>query len=241
MDKRYLQLYSIKDETAKDFVEALKRVKAAGYTGIEFAGNYGNMSASDLKKLLAELELEPLSAHIVADNVAANLDYCAELGLKYIIDPYQMMKTDEEVEAFSKKLNEVGRMCKEKGIKFGYHNHEFEFAEGKNGTLMDTMLLNTDPDLVCFQLDVGWVANAGHDPVAFINKHAGRISMIHVKEWCNDKGWDVASGKGSIDWPAVRDAALAQGAEGFVVEREHDYAGNIYTCIEEDCAFLKTL
>ena len=241
MEKRYLQLYSIKDETAKDFKAALKKVKEAGYTGVEFAGNYGGMSAAELKKFLADLGLEPISAHIISDKVEENLEFCAELGLKYIIDPAQGMKTDEEAEAFSKKLNTVGKMCKDKGIIFGYHNHAFEFAAGKNGTLMDTLMINTDPDLVCFQLDCGWVANAKHDPVAFINKYAGRIKMIHVKEWDNEKEWDVASGKGSIDWAAVRDAALAQGTDAFVVEREHDYAGNIYTCIEEDCDFLKSL
>ena len=241
MEKRYLQLYSIKDETAKDFKAALKKVKEAGYTGVEFAGNYGNMTAPELKAFLAELGLEAISAHIVSDMVAQNLDFCAELGLKYIIDPWANMSTDEEAEAFAQKLNATGKLCKEKGITFGYHNHAHEFDKSKDGTFMDTLAVNTDPDLVCFQLDVGWVVNAGHDPVAFINKYPGRTKLIHVKEWDKEKEWVVAMGKGSVDWPAVRDAALANNAEGFVVEREDDYAGSIYTCIEEDCAYLKTL
>jgi len=241
MEKRYLQLYSIKDETAKDFLGALKRVAQIGYTGVEFAGNYGGMTAAELKKVLADLNLEPLSAHIKSENVAENLDYCAELGLKFIIDPWADMNCDACATAFVDVLNETGKLCKERGITFGYHNHAHEFAAGKDGTLMDTLLLGTDPNLVCFQLDVGWVTNAGHDPVAFINKYPGRIKMIHVKEYDKEKGWDVATGKGSVDWSAVKTAALAQGADAFVIEREHDYAGDIFKCVEEDCAYLKGL
>ena len=274
MDKRYIQLYSIKDETAKDFVGALKRIAEIGYTGVEFAGNYGGMSAGELKKFLADLGLEPLSAHIRSDQVAANLDYAVELGLKYIIDPMYNMETYEDAAAFTKILNETGKLCKDKGIIFGYHNHRHEFLECKDGTLMDTLLINTDPDLVCFQLDAGWATCAGCDVPAFLNKYAGRFKMIHVKEcstvagaekvpdfskfpkdeegrpqippevlkqWREQSKWNVAAGKGIIDWHVVRDAALAQGAEAFIVEREYDYAGDIFKCVEEDCVFLKSL
>ena len=238
MEKRYLQLYSIKDETAKDFVSALKRVAEIGYTGVEFAGNYGGMTASELKNFLAGLSLEPISAHIMSDQVAANLDYAAELGLKYIIDPMQNMETYEDAIAFAKVLNETGKLCKDKGIRFGYHNHAHEFKACKDGTLMDTLLINTDPDLVCFQLDVGWATVAGCDVPAFIKKYAGRFKLIHVKE-CSA----VAAGKGIISWPEVSAAALAQGTEAFIVEREdeHNYAGDIFKCVEEDCAYLKSL
>jgi len=274
MDKRYIQLYSIKDETAKDFVGSLKRLAEIGYTGVEFAGNYGGLSAGELKKVLADLGLEPLSAHIKSDQVAANLEYAAELGLKYIIDPMYNMETYEDAAAFAKILNETGKLCKDKGIHFGYHNHRHEFLECKDGTLMDTLLINTDPDLVCFQLDVGWATCAGCDVPAFIKKYAGRFKMIHVKEcsqiagaekapdfgkfpkdengrpqippeiikqWQEQNKWNVTTGKGIIDWPVVRDAALAQGAEAFIIEREYDYAGDIFKCVTEDCAYLKSL
>jgi len=275
LEKRYIQLYSIKDETATDFVGALKRVAEIGYTGVEFAmGNYGGLGAGELKKIMADLGLEPLSTHIMSDQVAGHTDYAAELGVKYIIDPMKSMDTYEDAIAFAKVLNDTGKICKDKGIRFGYHNHRHEYLESKDGTLMDTLLLNTDPDLVCFQLDVGWATCAGCDVPAFIKKYAGRFKMIHVKECAVVAGpekvldfskfpkdenghpqlppevikqfqeqnkWNVAAGKGVIDWPAVRDAALTQGAEAFIVEREYDYAGDIFKCIAEDCAFLKSL
>jgi sugar phosphate isomerase/epimerase len=268
-------LYSIKDETAKDFVGSLKRVAEIGYTGVEFAsGNYGGLKAGELKKVLADLNLEPLSTHIMSDQVPVQVDYAVELGIKYMIDPMKNMETYEDAATFAKQLNQVGKICKDKGILFGYHNHRHEFLESKDGTLMDTLLVNTDPDLVCFQLDVGWATCAGCDVPAFLKKYAGRFKMIHVKEcsvvagpekapdfgsfpkdengrpqippevfkaWQEQNKWNVAAGKGVIDWPVVRDAALAQGAEAFIIEREYDYAGDIFKCIAEDCAFLKSL
>ena len=275
MEKTYLQLYSIKDETAKDFAGALKRVAEIGYTGVEFAGgNYGGYSAGDMKKMLADLGLEALGSHIRSDQVPGHVEYAAELGLKYIIDPMANTGTYEEAMATAEKLNAMGKICKDKGIIFGYHNHRHEFMESKDGTLMDTLILNTDPSLVCFQLDVGWAACASCNVPEFIKKYAGRFEMIHVKECSTAAGpakmpdfskfprdengrpqippeiikqfqeqakWNVAAGKGIIDWNAVKDAALAQGAKAFVVEREYDYAGNIFTCVEEDYAFLKNL
>ena len=84
----------------------------------------------------------------------------------------------------------------------------------------------------------------------FLRKYPGRFKLIHVKECSKIMGpqvksekneWNVASGKGIVDWPTVRDAAIVGGAEVFIVEREHVYAGDIFKCVEEDCAFLKTL
>ena len=275
MDKRYIQLYSINQELAKDFVGSLKRVAEVGYTGVEFAGgNYGNLSVTEMKKVLADLNLEPLSTHIRSEAVPAQLDYAAELGVKYLIDPMASMETYDDAAAFAEVLNKTGKLCKDRGIVFGYHNHRHEFLECKDGTLMDTLILNTDPDLVSFQLDVGWATCAGCDVPAFIAKYAGRFCMIHVKECAKVVGpekmpdfskfprdengrpqipaeireqllaqrtWNVPSGKGIIDWPVVVKAALAQGAQAFVVEREYDYADDIFKCIEEDCNYLKTL
>ena len=275
MDKRYIQLYSLHQELAKDFVGSIKRVAEVGYTGVEFAGgNYGNLSVSEMKKLLAELNLEPLSTHIRSEAVPAQLDYAAELGVKYMIDPMASMETYDDAAAFAEVLNKTGKLCKDRGISFGYHNHRHEFLESKDGTLMDTLILNTDPDLVSFQLDVGWATCAGCDVPTFLAKYAGRFCMIHVKECAKvvgpekmpdfskfpkdetgrpqippdvleqllaQRSWNVPSGKGIIDWPVVVKAALAQGAQAFVIEREYDYANDIFKCIEEDCNYLKTL
>jgi len=272
MEKRYIQLYSLKDETAKDFKAALKRVKDIGYTGVEFAGDFGGLSAAELKAFLKEVGLEALGCHTRSDMIPGMLDYAAELGVKYLIDPMAMINSHEEALEWAAKFNEIGKLCADRGIQFGYHNHRHEFLQGKDGYLLETILLNTDPNLVCIELDVGWAACSGVDVVPFITKYADRIKLIHLKE-CNhvagaepfpdlsqyprdENGrpqlpkevieailaqlkWNAPSGKGIIDWAAVRDAATS--AEGYVVEREFDYAGDIWKCVEEDHAFIKSL
>jgi len=274
MEKRFIQLYSVKDAAFADFKGTLERLAKIGYTGVEFAmGYYGRYSAKELKDILAELNLEPISTHITHDKAIEHLDYAQELGIKYIIDPQAIFSTYEEALELAKKLNAVGEACAKRGIKFGYHNHRHEFLQGNDGYLLETLILNTNPEYVCFQLDVGWATCSGVDCPSFIKKHAGRFNLIHVKECAKVAGpekardlskyrdadgnwnippeiieefkaqaaWNVAAGKGLIDWPTVVSAALEQGAQGFIVEREYDYAGDIFKCVEEDCAFLKTL
>jgi len=275
MEKRYIQLYSLKDETAKDFVGSLKKVAEIGYTGVEFAsGNYGGLAAGELKTILADLGLEPLSSHIMSEHVEGHLEYAKELGLRYIIDPMNSVKDYDAALAFAETLNKVGAISKAAGLAFGYHNHRHEFLPSPDGTLMDTLIKNTNPENVCFELDVGWATCGSCDVPAFLAKYAGRFKMIHVKECAVVAGpeelpdfakfprdadgnlqippdvlkkfeeqnrWNVPAGTGIIDWQKVRDAAVAQGTEAFIIEREFDYAGDIFKCVAEDCAFLKTL
>jgi len=275
MDKRYIQLYSIMEAVSNDFEGSLHRIADLGYTGVEFAmGIYGDTSAEELAVTMKSIGLEPLSTHIKTEHVAGHVDFAVALGLKYIIDPMANIDTYENALAFSEKLNAAGKICKAKGISFGYHNHSHEFIECKDGTLMETLIINTDPEYVCFQLDVGWATGAGVDVPAFLKKYAGRFKLIHVKECSKVVGPErlpdfskfpvdeegnpqfpqdvidkfkeqskrnVALGKGVIDWHAVIGAAKAQGAEAFIIERENDYAGDIFRCLEDDCLFLAKL
>ena len=250
MDKRYIQLYSLHEEAEKDFEGTLKRVADMGYTGVEFANFYGGLSASDLKKLMKNLSLEPLGSHITTDEVEANLDYASDVGFKHIIDPWASLYKQEDALAYCEKLNKAGKLCKDRGMVFSYHNHAHEFIKGKDGYLLETMLANTDPALVSFQLDVGWVVRAGVDASALLAKYPGRFKMIHVKE-CSvaanpevdleDKSWNVATGKGLINWQEICTAVAKSGAEAFIVEREFTYKDDRLKCVEEDCAFLKNI
>ena len=247
MSKYYLQLYSLHNEIQKDFDGVIRRVKQMGYTGVEFAGIYGGYSAADLKAFLAEVGLEPLSAHIGVAGVMEHLEYAAELGMKYFIDPAYGMETREDALKAAAEFNKAGELCAKAGIQFGYHNHQFEFKPCEDGTLMDTLILNTDPNLVCFQLDAGWAAYAGIDCPAFIAKYPGRFKLIHFKE-CSflhaddpESEWNGPAGKGIVNWTAVRDAAFAQGTEAFIVEREAVYAGDIFSSVQDDGEYLKSL
>ncbi|MDL2233751.1 sugar phosphate isomerase/epimerase [Ruminococcaceae bacterium OttesenSCG-928-L11] len=275
MDKRYIQLYSLGECMQKDFIGSLRRVKEIGYTGVEFAGGfYGGLSAAELKATLAEIGLDPISSHISLELIPGHLDYAVELGVRYLIVPVAIFSTYDEALALARELDKVGKLCAERGIKLGYHNHHHEFYSGKDGTLMETLFKHTDPANVCFQLDVGWASCTGIDCPAFLKQQPNRVALIHVKECAEvvppdklpdfsqfekdadgnliisqefliefSKGnkWNGPTGQGIVDWPAVRDAALSQGIEAFITEREYNYSDDIFECIQADCDYLKSL
>ena len=140
--------------------------------------------------------------------------------------------TADDWKANADFLNAKAEVLKKSGIKVGYHNHNFEFAPlpgGKSG--MRILFDETDPALVTFELDVGWVAAAGRDPLAVINAHKGRITMMHVKDIKPDTKPNHALmmdpteiGSGRIDWKALLAGAYADGVRGFYVEQEPPFA-----------------
>ena len=258
--KKHIQLYSLKNEAEADFLGTLRRLKALGFDGVEFYGGFDwGFEAPQLRNVLAEIGLELVSCHVPSDDVARNVEFAKELGVQYLIDPMAAMKDCNEALEFCKKLEMAGEICKKHGIIFGYHNHAHEFAIGKDGYLLETLLRNTDPELVCFQLDVGWAAFAGVDSADLIKKYPGRFKILHFKECGHAFGpgtgqgvfqanpemrdkWNVKAGSGLVDWKGVFSAAFADGIDCFIVEREHDYLGDIFKCAQEDlealCGFL---
>lgn len=182
MDKVYIQTYSVRNEMEKDYVGSLKRIAEIGYAGVEFAGGYGGLSAAEMKKVLADLNLDCVCSHVGVDKAEGDIDYLAELGARYIVCPMAHFTTHEEGKRLAEQLSAVGRKCKAAGLKYGYHNHTQEFADPEGKFLLETLMENTDPDEVVFELDVGWCTTAGVDAAQFIQKHAGRFELIHAKE-----------------------------------------------------------
>lgn len=181
MEKIYLQLYSL-GESLRELPAALEKVAAIGYTGVEFADNYGGLDGAGLKKLLADVGLEGLSAHVGVEKLPESIELLAAAGIRYAVDPYGHMANRDDALKMADALNKAGERCKQYGITYGYHNHTQEFAQDGGEYLLDILIANTDPALCMFQLDVGWAATAGVDPIAYINKHAGRIKLVHAKE-----------------------------------------------------------
>ena len=165
-------------------LETLKKARPMGYTGIEFLENdLRNNSVEDLKAWLAEADIEPVGVHCSPDSIPEIVPIMAALGGQMVVTP-QMNFTDKaSAIAFAKKLNEMGKDALEKyGIKVGYHNHSNEFWIDEGKYLEDYIIENTDPQYVGIQLDAGWCANAGVDPVEYVRKNLGRFISIHVKE-----------------------------------------------------------
>ena len=219
-----LQLYTVRDETAKDFEGTLRKVAAIGYKGVEFAG-YGDLSAHEMKALLAEIGVRAVSTHVRLDalvqDLAKEIAYCQEIGCTFLILPWLApeQRTVETFRQLAPRLNAFGRQCQEAGITFGYHNHDFEFVQHEGETLMDLLLAQTDPTLVKLECDIYWAAYAGVDPSTFLQQHAGRIPLMHIKDMTPERTF-AEVGDGTLNIASLIEVARSSGTQEFIVEND---------------------
>lgn len=221
-----LQLYSLKDECARDFAATLENVARMGYSAVEFAG-YGGLTGQALKKLLEDNQLQAWGAHVGLDRLNTALDQEIEINLavgsRCLVCPYAEMKTRDDALRLADALNEANRKIAPLGMKLGYHNHAHEFATDGGKYLLDILFEQLDQSVFA-ELDVFWVAYAGVDPVAYIQKYAGRQQLIHLKELAANGRDNPEIGSGKLDFTAIINAAREAGVNRFIVEQEE------YTC-----------
>ncbi len=198
----YIQLYSVRDDIQKDFKATISAVARAGYTGIEAAGydngKFYGLSPAEFRKQINDAGMQVLSSHAgisLADNVnETNWDEVWKwwdtaiaahkaAGMKYIVKPWMATpKTLAELKAYCDYYNRVGEKCNAAGLRFGYHNHDFEFTKIEGETMYDYMLKNTDPSKVFFQMDVYWTVMGKKGPVDYFNQYPGRFEILHIKD-----------------------------------------------------------
>lgn len=248
-----LQLYSLRELLPKDFDGTLKGIASAGYTEVEAAGYYA-MSAQEFKQSMDAAGLHCVSGHYPLDmlqpRLEAILEYAKEAGLQYIVCSSPSLKDPSKVKVSPKdpgyheawaqaftlddwkwnaeQYNQIGRRVKAEGMKFGYHNHTTEFRKLKNVVPYDVLIQQTDPELVTFEMDCGWVAVAGYNPVEYLTKYPTRISMLHVKDFDlkirKEPLQSTELGRGTIDYRAIFEAAKKGGhlTHYFVEQEEFD-------------------
>ncbi len=234
-----LQLYSIHEETAKDFSGSVKRVGEIGFQGVEFAG-YGGLSSAEQGKLLAESGLYSVGTHTglqtFEDNFEAELNYSKAIGSKYIICPWAKVDTMEEIDHLAKVLNRAAEHAAKEGIKVGYHNHDHEFKMLDGKYALDWLAEKTS-DQVVLELDVFWVAYAGVDPVEYIKKWGKRVELIHIKQMDAKKA-NVDAADGILDMKKIKNAA--EYAAYFVLEHE-EYDKPVWDAIQNDFNYLSLI
>lgn len=230
-----LQLYSIRDECAKDFDRALEAVARMEFEAVEFAGyhSYGD-NAAGLRKRLDDLGLKVAGTHIgtgslQGDALARTVEFHQELGCKYLIVPGDGRFTDvEKSRELAEIFNRAAEQLKPHGMFTGYHNHTGEFQkEPQSGkTFWELFAERTSPDVV-LQQDVGWTVAAGVDPVAMIRKYPHRSKIIHCKPTVADGDHgEPFIGQDSVPWHAVFEACVeVGGTEWYTVEQEVYPAG----------------
>lgn len=188
-----LQLYTIRDAMATDVPGSLKKVSDLGYKYLELAdyanGKFYNYEPAEFKKLVDDLGMEIISSHTQVEGVGVTLDSArkmaedhVKIGAKYCIQPWiveEMRTTIASYQRMTANWNEIGKIMKEFGMQFGYHNHNFEFntVEGKV-PYFDIMLAELDKDLVIMELDMFWSTKAGHNPVDIIKKYRAGSSYF---------------------------------------------------------------
>jgi sugar phosphate isomerase/epimerase len=241
-----LELYTLRQLASEDFVGMLGEVAKAGYTAVEFAG-YGGLSAAELRKVIDDLGLRAVSSHVglrrFESESAAVIDELKVLGCDYAIVPGipKESRGIESVPSLVESFNRWGEACRAVGLRFGYHNHGWEFEPLDGTTMLDLLAAQTDPTLVDLQIDIYWALSAGADPVDLIRGNAGRVPTLHAKELAaGAEGNDTTIGDGVTDWAAVLAAAKEAGTQWFIVEQE-DSPEDIYQDIRRSLTNLRKM
>lgn len=260
-----IQLWTVKSEAEKDLEGTLKKVYAAGFREIEFAGYYGKDPA-ELAKLMRGIGFSLVSTHAGAGDIAKNGDKiladAKALGLKFVVCSSPGVSPEKEKLPWEERMkavdladwkwnadlfNKFGKQVSDAGMTFGYHNHSAEFRKLSNGqTGFDYLFGNTDPKLVNIELDVGWVVVGGADPIAILNQHKSRVIALHVKDVAK-RGADgkepasVALGEGTIDWKSVIGTARKNGTKAFFYEQEEPFTRPILDSVKISGEYLQKL
>ncbi|HYE73741.1 MAG TPA: sugar phosphate isomerase/epimerase [Blastocatellia bacterium] len=231
LSKFGLQLYTLRNDMAKDVAGTLANVAAAGYKEVEFAGYY-NKTPQEIKDLLVKNGLTAPSTHIAINLLEKELDKTIEtaktIGHRYIVCPFltpNLRQTLDQYKNHAALFNRVGEACKKAGIQFAYHNHDFEFVAIDGQKPMDLLLASTDPKLVQIELDLYWAVKAGEDPLALFAKHPGRFPLVHVKDMANTEKKEFTEvGRGTIDFKKIFAQSKKAGIKHYFVEQDQSAA-----------------
>lgn len=237
-----IQLYSLREETARDFAGAVDRMAPLGYSGVEFAG-YGGLSADEMKALLERNKLKSVSSHVGLDRLENNLNeelaYNKTLGSAYIVLPGAPMETLADVEALAQKLIPIAEKVRAAGFGFGYHNHAHEFATDGGTYLLDALALLVPAQLMTLELDIYWAAVADVAVEPYMEKHTGRIELVHVKQMAADKHC-VDLDDGVLDYARLIPLGQRIGVKHFILEQE-EFAVSPWVSLEKNIKYIHSL
>ena len=247
LDRIGLQLYTVRDAAAKDLPGTLARIAQIGYRDVEFAGYHGR-SAQEIRDLLARNGLRAPSSHIPVaelngDRWKKTLDDAKTIGHEYLTIPWlgdAQRGSIEDWKRTASLFNTRAFDAKGAGLKFAYHNHDFEFRTLGGVVPMDVLIAETDPTLVSFEMDLYWVVRAGRDPIEYLSRFPNRFSMFHAKDSAGPPEHRMVEvGAGTIDFKRI----LAEGQRIGVrhVFVEHDNPADAFASITSSYRYLSTL
>lgn len=241
-----LQLYSVRELLPHDYAGTLKQIAALGYGEVEAAGYFGH-SAAEVRDALKSAGLRCPSAHYSFDALKKDFDgileFNKEIGAQYLICSFPGLNKPVHANSFAEQLqaytidvwrwnaeefNRMGAKVKAAGMQFGYHNHTMEFRAQNGVVPYDELMRLTDPALVTFEMDCGWVMVGGGDAVGYLKRYPTRISMLHVKDFKKAHGPESVAvpppatelGRGTVDYRPIFAAARKEYIKHYFVEQE---------------------
>jgi sugar phosphate isomerase/epimerase len=230
-----MQLYTVRNEMVADPLGTLKKVAALGIKQLESArsnkGYYYGLKPKEMAQACSDLGMTLRSGHVNIDkNWSQVLNDAAESGQEYLICSSMpgSGQTIDNYKRVAEIFNKSGEDCKKMNLKFGYHNHDYEFESENGKVLYDVLVENTDPLLVNMELDLGWVAATGNDPLDYLKRYPGRFPLWHLKDMDLQKKHSVEFGKGGLKILEILKHQKESGMKYFFVEQE-EYA---YTPLE---------
>jgi sugar phosphate isomerase/epimerase len=231
-----LQTYTFRNSFPQGVEATLDTIKSLGFVELEANPPQG-VSHEQFRKMCDARGLKIVGTGAGYDEIVKNplevVKNAKTLGAKFVmvasIPHTAPFKLDDAMRA-AEDFNKVGKILKQNGLTFCYHNHGFEFIPHGAGTLFDYIVQNTDPEYVSFELDVLWAIHPGADPVALLKKYGSRFQLMHLKDLKKGvkgdysggtpKTNDVALGTGQAKFPAIIKAAQEAGVKHYFIEDE---------------------
>ena len=249
-----VQSYTFRKSFPVNVAATLDTIKMMGFTELEGGG--GRMRPEEFKKLCDERGISIPSMGVGYEMLVNQPDsviYRAKaLGSKYVMCAWiphaNGTLTFENAKKAVQDFNTAGKILKEQGLTFCYHIHGYEFQPYENGTLLDYIFANTNPDYVSFEMDVLWTQFGGGDPVSLLKKYGNRWKLLHLKDL--RKGTkkdltgltspenDVPLGTGEIDIPGILKQAKKIGIKHYFIE---DESSHVNIQVPQSIAYLKSL
>ncbi|HTE27398.1 sugar phosphate isomerase/epimerase family protein [Flavitalea sp.] len=249
-----VQAYTFRKSFPNSIPKTLDTIKMMGFTEIEGGG--GRISPQEFRKLCEERGIKIPSTGASYEQLAKSPDSVAItaklLGASYVMCSWIPHKNNtftlEDAKKAVEDFNRAGKVLKEQGITFCYHTHGYEFQPYEDGTLMDYLIKNTNPEYVSFEMDILWVQFGGGDPAALLKKYGNRWKLMHLKDL--RKGTkkdltggtsqenDVALGTGELDLPAILKEAKKVGIKHYFIE---DESSNVIGQVPQSIKYLKSL
>ena len=244
-----LQLYSLRDDARRDLERTIADIASAGYHDVELLGSMNNfgVSPAKLRAILDRNNLRAPSTHVAGnalDDLERQLDDAATLGHEYLTVaslPIARPAMLDDYRRWADKLNEAGRIARERGVWIAFHNHADDFVVIDGQVAYDVLAARTDPAAVRLQLDTGNLAMAGLETMEYMRRFGERYWLFHVKDVPRlGADSDTELGKGIIDFRQLLASIADIDRKHLFVEQE-TYPGTPLESIRRDFAYLSRL